>query len=198
MPLIVANVSRAIIGFVNTQNSVTWSVGFGVNVASGYDETDADAYAEQVLDNFTGAISPRLNENVQTISCSFTDLGSITGSEGHAVGSTVGTVTGNIATVDQCLVTTLLTGARGRSNRGRMFMRGLSVSDYDDDYGTRQWKPDTVSTWQGALEGWLAEMLGNPTPVSVISRLHSSFRQVTSADARYGIFSQRRTGRQPG
>lgn len=198
MALIVANATRLNFGFVNTANSVTWSCALACYAAGGYDEATANIIAAAAVNAFYSSIATRFNELVEFVGVTALDLTSETGSEGYSGSGVMGTVSGSIATVDQCMVVTWLTGARGRSNRGRSFFRGLSVVDFEDSYGTRQWKPATVDEFQENADAFNANMTANGYPLAVVSRVHSSYRVVNATTARAGIFSQRRTGRQPG
>lgn len=97
----------------------------------------------------------------------------------------------NTALTDQiACVVTLRTGVAGRSNRGRMYWPGLGDDALSGDgytFGT-----SFLAGFQSAVDDWHDAMTATGETLGVLSRVLSSFREVTSLEARRPIATQRR------
>jgi hypothetical protein len=154
------------------------------------DVADAVEAAWNVTDGFSDV--------VQTIDISYvgTRLRNITANgdtieEPWNAGTAGGTVNTETAPPSVALCYTLLTGAGGRSNRGRIFIGGVQHGLYASEQVQWALGGSPGTTIVGACDRFADELTSNGVNLHVYSRKNNTSRIVTSTRCNPGLASQR-------
>lgn len=189
-----AGVSRAVIGGTVTDESEIFEFGFWLDEAPD-NQDDADALAQDVWNSFILEAAPGLDPLIKNDS-NFTSCKVYCYPDGGPSASLIGTATaapeggtgaGSLP-LQACLVVTLLTGAAGRRNRGRMYLpaNGTPLAA-NHEFGSGQ-----VDAAVDGIHDWFAGLVAaSHTPI-VLSQVAGTHRPVTTVRGDSKVDIQRR------
>jgi hypothetical protein len=176
-----------------------WVSTFGILDAGTHDVARANAIGLAVRTWWNGTYKPIVGNTVRLNSVYILDQSTSTGPAVTYVTGlpVVGTRAGDPVPSSTCFRVTLLTGLRGRANRGRMFLPGGTSPDINDVDGT-SWDPAYVAAATPAIAALGAAITALPgaAAVAVLSRSQSLAIPVTSwgGHSQFGTQRRRRGG----
>lgn len=192
-----ANTAKVVWGGVYPQGEI-WETSFAVTLALGpTNQAGADSMADLIAGVFNSTIDTGLRQlvpsagNMNTLKVYFYNGGSSAAFVSVPSPPSLTGTGGATLPLQACVVVTLLTGAAGRSNRGRMYLPAAGAGVSMANNQLNETIVDTITDqitdlFDGinALEGF--------TSVAVVSQTHSAARPVTSIRVDSKVDIQRR------
>lgn len=184
--------------FSNSVAENSWSNVWFVEGGAGATVAELDDFATAFVGIVGSAFLGYMCSDTIHVIDVVSDVNTDTGAQGTATDGTNGTDDAHACQYDQCTVITWNTGLRGRSKRGRSYLRGWAIDKYAGTNGERLWSSGHVTDMQTQGAAFIAGLTDAGHPLVVAHRATHDYDVVTTCQARAGIFSQRRTSQPSG
>jgi hypothetical protein len=153
--------------------------------------SDASTVGNDVFTAWTGTSGPanRQSNIVAYVRGVCTPLDGTSAPFIQDLSSHAGIHAGGPVAVQACLLTTVETGTRGRSNRGRIYLAGAIASDLDSSAAF--WTPAAVIAWTAVWGNFTSALGTSSITLGVASYKNSTFVNQTSMRVNAYLGTQR-------
>lgn len=197
-PAPVPNGLRAIIHGHSSGSLLQWEITPGLNSTSTHDETLLDNIADAIVAWCGSSMKNRLCDSAVIDEVQVIDLEASPVDPVLRSVTIAGTVGGNPAGGQVAAISTLNTGAPGRSRRGRIFWPEVSSTDINAVDGTTL-DPDAIAAYDTSLNALNTALnaIDGVTSLAVVSRVLNVASPVLTVKTRPYLGTQRRRVRTP-